>query len=64
MVAFEAAIDADFDEPHQRDQVRAHPRGELVQRYRRGGEISFGDRGVGDGVDRLIAGFRHPLPRA
>ena len=54
---FEAAVDADFDQAHQRDEVGAHAGRELVQRHGRGGEVALGQRRIGDGVDRLIAGL-------
>ena len=60
----ELAIDADFDEAHQRHEVEADTRDELVKRGGRCRKVLRAQRGIGDGVDDLITRFGRSLGQA
>ena len=52
----EAAVDADLDQPHQRDDVAAHAGDELVQGGRRRRVVALGQGGVGHRLDAGVGG--------
>ncbi len=60
---FEPAVDADLDEPHQRDEVERTRVENSWSADGGGGEVAVGERRIGDRVDRLVARFRIRSPR-